>query len=73
MTTLTNRPDTALVVVDVHTASSRGAHERSPVMARISNRLESRQGQLPVIWFRHPDTGRGSDEAVPGCPGRPGG
>jgi nicotinamidase-related amidase len=54
MTTLANRPNTALIVVDVQTGVVKGAHERDAVVANIARAVETarRQG-APVIWVQH--------------------
>ena len=65
MTTLENRPNTALVVVDVQNGVVEGAHERDVVVAKIGNLVEkARQEQVPVVWVQHSDgnLARGSDE-----------
>lgn len=65
MTTLTDRPNTALLVVDVQNGVVRGAHQRDEVVANISSLVESaRRRQVPVVWVRHSDEGlpSGSDD-----------
>ncbi len=65
MTTLENRPNTALLVVDVQNGVVAGAHERDAVVANIGNLVEkARQGQVPVVWVQHSNEGlaRGSDD-----------
>ncbi len=65
MTTLANRPNTALLVVDVQNGVVAGAYERDNVVANIGNLVErARLGQVPVVWVQHSDEGleRGSDE-----------
>ena len=65
MTTLDNRPNTALLVVDVQTGVVEGAHERDAVVANVGNLVEkARQEQVPVVWVQHSDAGlaRESDE-----------
>ena len=64
MTTLDNRPNTALVVIDVQNGVVGGAHERDAVVANIGNLVEkARQEKVPVVWVQHSDEGlvRGSD------------
>jgi nicotinamidase-related amidase len=64
MTTLENRPNTALLVVDVQVDVVEGAHERDAVVANIGSLVEqARQGRVPVIWVQHSDEHleRGSD------------
>ena len=65
MTTLENRPNTALLVVDVQTGVVEGAHERDAVVANVGSLVEkARQEQVPVVWVQHSDEGlaRESDE-----------
>ncbi len=65
MTTLENRPNTALLVVDVQTGVVEGAHERDAVVANVGTLVEkARQEQVPVVWVQHSDAGlaRESDE-----------
>jgi nicotinamidase-related amidase len=65
MTTLENRPNTALLVVDVQNGVVGGAHERDAVVANIGGLVEKarRQG-VPVVWVQHSDEelARGSDD-----------
>lgn len=65
MTTLENRPNTALLVVDVQNGVVAGAHERDSVVANIAGLVEkARAERVPVVWVRHNDEGlaRGSEE-----------
>ena len=65
MTTLTDRPNTALLVVDVQNGVVRGAHERDAVVANVGSLVErARRKQVPVVWVRHSDEGlpSGSDD-----------
>jgi nicotinamidase-related amidase len=64
MTTLENRPNTALLVVDVQNAVVERAHERDAVVANIAGLVETaRRKQVPVIWVQHSSEQlvRGSD------------
>jgi nicotinamidase-related amidase len=64
MTTLENRPNTALLVVDVQQDVVGEAHERDVVVANIGGLVEkARQEQIPVVWVQHSDEGlvQGSD------------
>jgi nicotinamidase-related amidase len=64
MTTLENRPNTALLVVDVQNGVVEGAHERDGVVANVGGLVEkARQEGVPVVWVQHSDEGleRGSD------------
>ena len=65
MTTLENRPNTALLVVDVQNGVVEGAHERDAVVANVGSLVEkARREQVPVVWVQHFDEGlaKGSDE-----------
>jgi nicotinamidase-related amidase len=65
MTTLENRPNTALLVIDVQTGVVNGNHERDAVVANIGTLVDkARREQVPVVWVQHNDGGlaRGSDE-----------
>src|SRR5580692_9940111 len=56
MTTLENRPNTALLVVDVQNGVVGGAHERDAVVANIGRLVEkARQERVPVVWVQHSD------------------
>ena len=64
MTTLENRPNTALLIIDVQIGVVAGNHERDAVVGNIGSLVEkARQEQVPVIWVQHSDeqTVRGSD------------
>ena len=65
MTTLENRPNTALLVVDVQNGVVEGAPARDAVVANIGSLVEkARQEEVPVVWVQHSDNHleRGSDE-----------
>jgi nicotinamidase-related amidase len=65
MTTLANRPNTALIVIDVQNGVVGGAHERDLVVANIGTLVDqARQEQVPVVWVQHSDEEmpQGSDE-----------
>ena len=65
MTTFENRPNTALLVVDVQNGVVEGAHERDAVVANVASLVEkARRERVPVVWVRHSDDqlARGSDE-----------
>jgi len=56
MTTLKDRPNTALLVVDVQKGVVAGAHERDTVVANVASLVEkARQEQVPVVWVQHSD------------------
>src|SRR3954465_14341600 len=64
MTTLENRPNTALLVVDVQNDVVAEAHDRDAVVANIAGLVEkARQEGVPVVWVQHADEGlpKGSD------------
>jgi nicotinamidase-related amidase len=65
MTTLVNRPNTALLVIDVQNGVVGGAHERDAVVANVGSLVEkARRERVPVVWVQHSDEqlARGSDE-----------
>ena len=65
MTTLEDRPHTALVVIDVQNGVVGGAHQRDAVVANIASLVEkARSAATPVVWVQHYDEGlaRESDE-----------
>ncbi len=65
MTTLENRPNTALLVVDVQNGVVAGAHERDAVVTNVASLVDrARREQVPVVWVQHSDDelARGSDE-----------
>jgi nicotinamidase-related amidase len=65
MTTIANRPNTALLVIDVQNGVVEGAHERDAVVANIAALVDrAREEDVPVIWVQHDDDGlvRDSDE-----------
>jgi nicotinamidase-related amidase len=65
MTTLPNRPNTALLVVDVQNGVVGSAHERDAVVANIGSLVDkARREDVPVIWVQHSDDGlaQGSEE-----------
>ena len=64
MATLENRPNTALLVIDVQNGVVEGAHERDAVVANVGSLVDkARHEQVPVVWVQHSDEGlaRGSD------------
>jgi nicotinamidase-related amidase len=65
MTTLTDRPNTALLVIDVQNGVVTGTPNRDGVVANINTLIgEARRQGVPVIWVQHCDDGlpRGSQE-----------
>lgn len=70
MTSLTDRPNTALLVIDVQRRVVADAHNRDGVIANINTLVaKARNENVPVIWVQHSDEGMptGSDgwEYVP--------
>ena len=54
MTTLSDRPNTALVVIDVQNGVVAEAHERDAVVANISALVDKARGEgVPVVWVQH--------------------
>jgi len=65
MTTLKDRPNTALLVVDVQSGVVAQAHERDAVIQNIAGLVQrARRERVPVVWVQHSDEGleKGSDE-----------
>lgn len=64
MTTLENRPNTALLVVDVQNSVVESAHARDAVVANVGRLVEkAREQRVPVVWVQHSGEGleRGSE------------
>ena len=75
MSTLENRPNTALLVVDVQHGVVEAAYRRDAVVANIATLVEkARRERVPVIWVQHADEqlAAGSDgwQIVPELPVR---
>jgi nicotinamidase-related amidase len=65
MTTLSGRPNTALLVVDVQNGPVAGSHERDAVVANVGSLVgKARERGVPVVWVQHNDDNlvRGTDE-----------
>src|SRR6516164_8891041 len=65
MTTLENRPNTALLVIDVQNGVVAGTHERDAVVANVGSLVDkAREEQIPVVWVQHSDDGivKGSND-----------
>jgi nicotinamidase-related amidase len=63
--TLENRPNTALLVVDVQRGVVEGAHQRDAVVAHGGRLVDTaRRERVPVVWVQHSDEelARGSDD-----------
>lgn len=62
MTTLPDRPGTALMVIDVQNGVVTGAHERDEVVANIRSLIDrARTEGVPVVWVAHSDSGMPED------------
>jgi nicotinamidase-related amidase len=62
MTTLENRPKTALLVIDVQNGVVERAHDRDTVVGAIAGLVEqARRESVPVVWVQH-----NSDELASG-------
>ena len=62
MTTLDERPNTALLIVDVQVDVVSGAWDRDGVIARISTLVDkARAEHVPVVWVQHSDDNMPSD------------
>lgn len=56
MTSLRDRPNTALLVVDVQNDVVANAHRRDEVIANIGSLIDKARAQhVPVIWVQHSD------------------
>jgi nicotinamidase-related amidase len=54
MSTLSDRPNTALMVIDVQNGVVSGTHQRDTVVANISELVDkARQDGVPVVWVQH--------------------
>jgi nicotinamidase-related amidase len=54
LTTLTERPNTALLVVDVQNDVVAGTHNRDGVIAKIVSLVDrARAEDVPVVWVQH--------------------
>jgi len=65
MTTLDNRPNTALLVIDVQNGVVEEAHDRDTVVANVDSLVDrARREQVPVVWVQHSDEelARGSED-----------
>jgi nicotinamidase-related amidase len=62
MTTLSDRPGTALIVIDVQNGVVNGAHQRDAVVANINTLVDKARAEgVPVVWVQHSD-----EELAPG-------
>jgi nicotinamidase-related amidase len=56
MTTLENRPNSALLIIDVQNCVVEDAHERDAVVANIGSLVDqARRDAVPVVWVQHSD------------------
>ena len=56
MSTLSDRPRTALVVIDVQNGVVAGAHDRDGVVGRVAGLVDRARGEgVPVVWVQHSD------------------
>ncbi len=65
MTTLSDRPNTALIVVDMQNGVVAEAYERNAILDNIHAVVsQAREAEIPVVWVQHSDDGLvyGSDE-----------
>jgi nicotinamidase-related amidase len=65
MTALSDRPNTALVVIDVQMGVVAHAHERDAVVANIGTLVDkAREEGVLIVWVQHSDEGleKGSDD-----------
>ena len=65
MTTLENRPNTALLVIDVQNGNVADAHDAAMVVSNVGRLVDqARRERVPVVWVQHSDEGlaRGSDD-----------
>ena len=54
MSTLENRPNTALLIVDVQNGVVGGAHERDAIVANVGSLVDkARREGVSVVWVQH--------------------
>lgn len=64
MVTMANRPNKALVVIDVQAGVMANGHDRAGVLGNISQLVDgARAAQVPVIWVQHNDEYMSRDTA----------
>jgi nicotinamidase-related amidase len=64
MSTLQNRPNTALLVIDAQNGAIGVSHDRDAVVANVATLVDrARASDVPVVWIQHSDEGMpiGSD------------
>jgi nicotinamidase-related amidase len=58
MSTLTDRPNTALLVIDMQNGVVDGAYSRDSVVANIRSLVDRARGEgIAVVWVQHSDDG----------------
>ena len=65
MTTLSNRPNTAVLVIDVQNGVVANGHKRDEVVANINEVVtKARAAEVPIVWIQHDaqDLPKGSDK-----------
>jgi nicotinamidase-related amidase len=56
MSTFENRPNSALLVVDMQNGVIEGAYKRDAVVANIGSLIgKARRERVPIIWVQHSD------------------
>jgi nicotinamidase-related amidase len=56
MTTLPDRPNTALMVIDMQNGVVEGVHRRDTVIANIAELVDKARGAaVPIVWVQHSD------------------
>jgi nicotinamidase-related amidase len=56
MTKLSDRPNTALMVIDVQNGVVAEVHERDAVLANIASLVDKARGEgVPIVWVQHSD------------------
>jgi nicotinamidase-related amidase len=56
MSTFSDRPNTALVIIDVQNGVVDGAYERDAIVGNISSLVDKARGEgVPVVWVQHSD------------------
>jgi len=64
MTQVSDRPNTALLVIDVQNEVVAHAHDRANVLANIAQLVSrARAAQAPVVWVQHDDEYLAADTA----------
>lgn len=65
MSTLSDRPNTALLVIDVQNGVMQGAPRRDQVIANINTLVDrARAENVPVVWVQHSDEDLPRDSQV---------